>query len=114
MTFRIRNDEFKAVRYKPGMDVYIRFGRWSRRSINAATGEPEAGVSVYQAWVENRVVYLHPDILCPKLRGQGRMVFPVTGKVVGIGSDGEPVLRDVKVVAHVSIDLGSIPVEYRR
>jgi hypothetical protein len=113
MVFTIRDDRFPAVNYKPGMPVYIRFGRWSLRSHNAATREAEAGVSVYLAWIKDRVVYLDPSVLCPSLRGQGRLVFPVTGKLVGIGSDGEPVLRQVKVLAGVSVSLDAIPREFR-
>ena len=113
MVFTIRDDRFPAVNYKPGMRVYLRFGRWSLRSHNAATREAEAGVSVYPAWVEGRIVCLDPSVLCPSLRGQGRLVFPVTGKLVGIGSDGEPVLRQVKVLAGVSVSLDAIPREFR-
>jgi hypothetical protein len=92
--------ELAFYRYEEGMKVYIRYGHWDNRnlSLNHGTGEKENGVSVYRAVVKNGVVCPDDDISREQLHGQGRFVFAVTGDEVGIGSDGEPVLRRVKPV----------------
>lgn len=87
--------------------IFLRFGRWSSRSYNAMTGEQEKGVSVYRAKIVDGVVKLD-DWISSQLSGQGRLVFPVVGEVVGTGSDGEPVLRRVRAVG-LAIDHTSIP-----
>ena len=87
--------------YKEGMKVYIRYGFWDNRllSRNHRTRERESGVSVYRAIVKGGVVYPNDDIAREQLHGQGRLVFAVTGDEVGVGSDGEPVLRRVKALS---------------
>lgn len=92
--------------------VFIRFGRWSPRSYNAMTRVVERGVSVYRARLVDGVVSL-ADEISSQLYGEGRCVFPVTGKVVGYGSDDEPVLRAVKCLPY-AIDFESIPREVKR
>ena len=99
------DDTFQGVRYKAGMRVYIRYGRWERRSYNHMTGVKEDGISVYRGLVRDGVAILDDDV-SDQLIGQGRMVFLVTGKEVGIGSDGEPVLRAVKLVVGPSLSIG--------
>lgn len=95
---------------------YIRFGHIPDcgYSTNFNTGQPEAGVSVFEA-VEVEGAYrllmplFKPDLLITCLSlcytaGQslkaleGRPVFEVEGKPVGIGSDGEPVLAECRIV----------------
>ena len=83
--------------------VYLRYGMFSNRerSSNHATGDEEEGISVYPAVLVDDGVQLAPDVkTCPKLVGQGRLVFCVTGKEVGTGSDGEPVLRRVRMLPY--------------
>jgi UDP:flavonoid glycosyltransferase YjiC (YdhE family) len=88
-----------AIKYKAGMPLFIRYGLWGKYSHNFSTGIREKGVSVYKA------IYNQPtntiqvnDETCHTLNGQQRLCFPVTGKVIGMGSDGEPVLSGVKMV----------------
>jgi hypothetical protein len=86
--------------------LYIRWGAIPprERSRNHATGRLERGVSVYAArWdPERRRVIVIDDAL----PGTGLMLmflgFPVyliVGHEVGRGSDGEPLLRQVRVIA---------------
>ena len=101
---------------------YVRFGRKSEpfpeneRSWNVLTQQYEDGVSVYEA-IERNGNY---QIILPKMDGttlatlgmcynvaQGlsgqtdNPLYEVTGDVVGHGYDGEPVLRNCKVVKKI-------------
>ncbi|HET9280356.1 MAG TPA: hypothetical protein VFR24_00140 [Candidatus Angelobacter sp.] len=88
-------------------EVYIRFGRWSGRSKNFATGEYEKGVSVYPARLIDGIVYLSDEMeVCRAVIG--RLAFSVTGRLIGSGSDGEPVLKQVKALPY-PIAQGSMP-----
>lgn len=83
--------------------VFIRFGRWSSddcRSRNWATGEKEKGLSVYLAKFVDGVVIPDEEDLDICIRVVGRLCFPVTGRIVGTGSDGEPLLRGVRVLPY--------------
>lgn len=98
MTLQIRNWKAKVTEYS-GQPIFLRYGIWECRSLNFCTGEREIGISVYRAKVSDGAVCLDdiPDSrYVNELRS--RFVFPVTGSVVGTGSDGEPLLRNVKVV----------------
>ena len=88
---------------KPPEKVYLRYGLFAGTpSTNHATGEVECGLSVYQATLTaDLTVRLHPSVaISPQLYGQGRLVFAVTGREVAVGSDGEPVLRGVRVLPY--------------
>lgn len=86
--------------------VFIRFGKFSRAqpSINFSNGKDERGLSVYPARLVDGVAELVDDDQLELTAADcatvlsGRCVFVVTGKVVGRGSDGEPLLRQVKLV----------------
>ena len=107
---------------KPPEKVFIRFGRWSRRprSMNFYTGELEKGLSVYNARLEpDGTVSLIGDDWSLTLSSwdcvgalAGRLAFAVTGKVVGQGSDGEPVLTGVKLLRN-PIQFESVPKEIK-
>lgn len=86
-------------RYRPEEPVYLRYGVWARgsRSMNHQTRVIEKGLSVYRACVKDGVVEL-ADTPSTQLEGQGRVVFAVQGKLAAYGSDGEPVLQDVRVI----------------
>jgi len=101
---------------------FVRFGRkngvfpLAEDSHNALTGQKEGGVSVYEA-VERNGVY---HILLPRidpisiatlgmcfnvaqgLWGQAEYpLYEVVGDLVGFGSDGEPLLRNCRVVCRL-------------
>lgn len=105
-------------------EVFVRFGKWSRnwRSRNFITGEKEKGLSVYNAILKDGIVYLIGDdwSMNPALTAKacahllsGRLAFVVTGKVVGQGSDGEPLLVGVRLLPY-SLDVQSIPAAIRK
>lgn len=103
MIFEIYGDKYYWSKPKSPVLVYIRYGLWAgmKKSTNHSTREDEKGISVYRAILDNREVKLAEDeIPCSSLEGQGRLCFAVTGKEVGIGSDGEPVLIGVKIVPY--------------
>ncbi|MCK9570216.1 hypothetical protein M0R72_14825 [Candidatus Pacearchaeota archaeon] len=95
----------EVVPFRPGMPVFIRYGLWDNRSYNHRTGEKEFGVSVYCGRVVAESVELADDTSV-QLVGQGRLVFPLTGDVIGFGSDGEPIIRRIRVVGAVGMSLG--------
>lgn len=84
-----------------GEPVFVRYGRWDgrARSSNHCTGERELGVSVYRGRLVDGAVELDDCIdLYYFAELSGRIAFPVTGDEVGTGSDGEPVLRRVRLL----------------
>lgn len=87
---------------KPPAEVFIRFGRWASndpRSRNFSTWERERGLSVYEAKLVNGAVELvAPDEVQEAVFG--RLAFAVTGKRVAAGSDGEPVLINVRALSY--------------
>lgn len=95
----------KRPAYWKGEPVYLRFGLWSARSKNWFTGEQEKGLSVYRATVKDGILTPEDEIcyMC-----EGRLAFPVTGEEVGRGSDGEPLLRNVKLLK-LAIDYREMP-----
>lgn len=100
----MRETKLTAVKYTPGMAVYVRYGFWSRKSTNYHTRQDEKGVSVYRGVVTDGVLQLlDGEEVSSQLDDQGRLCFPVTGREVDIGSDGEPVLNGVKYVTGVAL-----------
>lgn len=107
MKLEIRNWSRPTHAYKPGMPVFVRYGLWGSdwssrgHSFNHGTGEREQGLSVYRGKLVDGAVELHDTEYIPqryKEELSGRFAFPVTGEVIGQGSDGEPVLRAVKLL----------------
>jgi len=90
--------------------LYIRWGALPKggKSRNHATGQPEKGISVYAARYNPFLdAYEYADTA---LAGAaityltvGAKAYLVTGREVGIGSDGEPLLAedDVKILAEL-------------
>ena len=98
----------KPITYKPGMPVFARFGEWPSRSRNHSTGQLEAGVSVLQVSLAGNVVTLADEDIAYYGRHclivEGRLLHLVTGRVVGIGSDHEPVIVGVRPVLGLAIE----------
>ena len=100
----------------PPSKVYIRFGKWGRgqRSINFHTGDREKGLSVYPARLtSDGYAELSDDGLVLTAEDcaediNGRLAFVLTGKEVGTGSDGEPVLVSIKLLSY-AVATDSIP-----
>ena len=102
MQWDIHGDRYPiSIPRVPPARVYLRYGLFAgmRKSSNHATGSSERGLSVYRARLEANVVVLAEDT-CPSLDGQGRLAMPVTGREVGVGSDGEPVLVGVRMLPY--------------
>ena len=88
--------------------VYLRFGVIPQRgfSLNHATKTCEKGISVYHGLLnKNKAIPIMPKPFSDKqfdstlvtLSGVlNRPLFVVTGTPVGFGSDGEPLLENVK------------------
>lgn len=92
--------------------LFIRFGRLPRgRSRNYATGHAEKGVSAYRARYNLRTGALElagdglpGAAIVAAAGGYGGVTLLVTGEVVGIGSDGEPLIANPRVLAHLTYD----------
>jgi len=103
--------------YKPGEETYLRFGKWpkSERSRNYIEGGREEGVSVYPLaphggppldWSDSGELDSHryqrlkgsvfPYSPANPKQDHNHPSFFVQGREVGIGQDGEPLLREVK------------------
>jgi len=86
-------------------DFYIRFGELpkSGKSMNWASETQENGVSVYDASFNPMTGLYNPYGALPGAEInyliKGANIYLVTGEEVGRGSDGEPLLKDVKTVA---------------
>jgi len=88
---------------EPPEQVFVRFGMWdtgSNRSYNWHPLSAEGGLSVYRG-------VLGDDLVVGVAEGEdvsplvaGRFAFAVTGRVVGEGSDGEPLLKGVRVLPY--------------
>lgn len=88
----------------PSRPVYLRVGTWSKseRSNNYAKGEVENGVSVYD--VDKGGKPIDPGggewsavDLADRMSSKEPKVY-VQGDLVGVGNDGEPLLKNVKAV----------------
>lgn len=92
----------------PDNTVYLRIGPWRKQSHNFSTGQPEAGVSVYDLDAKgnptiNELDASDIEFAWLDLRDRMRSDEPkylVTGRIVGMGGDGEPLLDDVRLVGH--------------
>jgi hypothetical protein len=100
-----------ALPVDPDDDVYVRFGDIpdDERSWNSTDGCYEDGVSVYDAEVESvppesdaagMFVPVGPKTLQILMLAH-RNTYLVTGDRVGMGVDGEPVLRNVGIIAEL-------------
>jgi hypothetical protein len=100
-----------ALPVDPDQDLYVRFGDIpdDERSYNSTDECYEDGVSVYDAEVESvppesdaggMFVPVGPKTLQILMLAQ-RDTYLVTGDRVGMGVDGEPVLRNVEIVAEL-------------
>jgi hypothetical protein len=104
---KMLSDKIKSFAPAPfDCPVYIRFNRLPRggKSKNFATGSLENGVSVYEAQYD--LVSGEYKICGSGLAGaliaytiKNAPIYFVTGREAGRGSDGEPVLENVKVLA---------------
>ena len=98
-----------------GRPLYLRFGEWPKRErsqINdtfESWGITELGISCYRAAYDaaSNSYYYAPDedlrwswTAACSFSYSGRPAFLVTGEEVGLGSDGEPVLRRLRTVGY--------------
>lgn len=96
--------------------AYIRFGALPARgySVNHATGRAEAGVSAYRAvWDITNNCYrpygalIGAELYHMLLHG-ARDIYLITGEEIidATGSDGEPLLRNAKIAARLTMREG--------
>jgi len=106
--------------------VYVRFGEWrpNETSFNYASGGVEVGVSVFEAISQgDRFRVLLDDEHDPdgrqldtffgwaeRISSQSRRmvkqtpIFIVSGDYVGVGYDGEPLLKKLKIVRDLGLE----------
>ena len=84
---------------------YVRYGKLPRggKSRNHATGEFESGVSVFRGEVlpsgEARALPDNNVLAASMVSLRDRDLYVVSGVEIGTGSDGEPVLKNCKIIA---------------
>lgn len=100
------------------MRYFIRFGRWRENEISSVVYrsihiKDEIGVSVYDAaYIDGKYMICMPfphtvstmSTMENKLvsRPKEDPVFLVTGDVVGTGTEGEPLIRNVKIIKDIT------------
>lgn len=90
---------------KYGLDVYIRFNDLPKagKSRNWATGNDEAGISAYEVSydLEHGCYDIFGSLPGAEIsyRISGAPIYFIRGDRIGTGSDGEPLLTNVSVVA---------------
>jgi hypothetical protein len=122
--FQWLEDEHHEMKWprKTPSKVYVRFGLFSKgsRSFNYSTKKKERGLSVYNARMEedctvslivdDPTLKLNPFKCAAQL--VGHLVWIVSGREVGKGSDGEPLLVEVRILPY-RIRHDSIPAEIK-
>lgn len=101
----------RGSRYIDYGQLYIRWGKLPKagRSRNHATGQREAGISVY--WADynpgaDTIDYDDASTLAGAALTHmfnGTPCYLVTGDEVGIGSDGEPLIRNARIIASLTV-----------
>jgi hypothetical protein len=101
-------EQATAAKWQNAEPCFLRYGELppGGHSRNHRDGTVEAGVSVYRGEVlpsgETRVLPTHQAQLYGALRPRTNIpLYIVTGREVGAGSDGEPVLADCRIVRRV-------------
>ena len=105
------NEKAITDKWKSANDVYVRYGRppLSGRSKNYIDGTEEDGVSVFKGKYlpESEEVMVMPDsnqelgsYLTFKASAS-KDIYVVEGDLIGIGSDGEPLLANTKIVKKI-------------
>ncbi len=92
----------------PLKSFYFRFGDLPKdlKSKHAISGKKEKGVSVYTATPNVWGIYALDDSIKFPFYGMAlldRPAYEISGKVVGYGADGEPLLKDAKIVREIGI-----------
>lgn len=99
-------------------DLYVRFGNIpeGERSYDKRNDREEVGVSVYDCYSEvtaddapdeyDEAYYLSGTMLQTVFVLLHRPTYLVTGEQVDTGADGEPLLRDVEVLAELTTPSG--------
>ena len=78
------------------------------KSKNHLTGDTETGVSVYEAIVrKDKISIIMPCLTysaCVSLSGCiERQAYEVVGNIIGTGSDGEPIIKNCKIIRKIEI-----------
>lgn len=100
--------EQHGKKWANGKEVYVRYGKLppGGKSTNYRDNITEKGVSVFRGILlpsgEIMAVPQYNDELGSMMMGlQQRSLYVVEGKEVGIGSDGEPVLSNAKLLTGI-------------
>lgn len=87
-------------------NYYIRFCKipHDERSYNFMRNRKEIGVSVFKADTNNMPILENVEQAKSLWARLNRRHYLVTGNVVGVGQDGEPLLQNVRVVRRLRLD----------
>ncbi len=93
------------AKWAKAIPCYVRYGKLPKggKSRNYATGELERGVSVFRGEVlpsgEARALPGNNVLAASMVLLRDRDLYVVSGVEIGTGSDGEPVLKNCKIIA---------------
>jgi len=93
-----------VAKWTPAAAVYVRYGALPPGGISRNHGDntPERGVSVFHGQLlpsgQARAVPSNHVLFCTLLTLLGRQLYVVTGDAIGVGSDGEPILANCRIV----------------
>ena len=97
-------------------NIFLRFGDLPKGGVSKdwSSGRVEKGVSVYSAkkdFVNNSIWFGENSLPGAALirASEDAPVYLVTGKKVGIGTDGEPVLKNVEILHKLKFNSDSAP-----
>nr|DAV18300.1 MAG TPA: hypothetical protein [Caudoviricetes sp.] len=94
------------------MNEYLRLGEipTNESSYNFLTKCQEAGVSVFE-YVDSKPVLSNLQLVDSFSGRNDHKAYVVTGDVVGVGFDGEPLLKNVNIIREIELDFMAITLE---
>lgn len=94
------------------MKEYLRLGEipTNESSYNFLTKGQENGVSVFE-WDGNSPVLSNLQLVDSFSGRDDHKAYLVTGEEIGIGFDGEPLLKNVKIVKEINLDFMAITLD---
>jgi len=102
-----RRERAATEKWADAEPCFLRYGDLPAggRSRNHADGSMEAGVSVYRGEIlpsgEARVLPTTTAEFCGLQSIANRPLYLVEGEEIGVGSDGEPLLRNCRIVRRI-------------
>ena len=88
------------------MTRYLRLGKvpQDEKSINYFSNKKEEGVSVFELSSNDTIIFKNLQLISSFAARLEAPIYIVTGDIVGIGNDGEPLLKDVIILEEIFLN----------